>query len=72
MGVFSGATWVSKWLKLTLPRYASFRYCVKTISGHNDWIRSVLPSSDGALFISCSVDQVRAATASTPVPWTAG
>lgn len=34
-------------------------FCVKTISGHNDWIRSALPSSDGSLLISCSVDQVR-------------
>ena len=34
-------------------------FCVKTISGHNDWIRSALPSSDGSLLITCSVDQVR-------------
>ncbi|GAA5822770.1 hypothetical protein JCM11251_004371 [Rhodosporidiobolus azoricus] len=32
-------------------------FCTKTFSGHNDWVRSVLPSSDGQQLISCSVDQ---------------
>jgi WD40 repeat protein len=35
------------------------RFCTKTFSGHNDWVRSVIPSSDGQQLISCSVDQVR-------------
>ncbi|GAA6047603.1 hypothetical protein JCM3770_001585 [Rhodotorula araucariae] len=32
-------------------------FCTKTFSGHGDWVRSVLPSSDGQQLISCSVDQ---------------
>ncbi|GAA6029350.1 hypothetical protein JCM8097_003632 [Rhodosporidiobolus ruineniae] len=32
-------------------------FCTKAFSGHNDWVRSVLPSSDGLQLISCSVDQ---------------
>lgn len=44
---------------LSLPRPLARSFCTKTFSGHNDWVRSVLPSSDGLQLISCSVDQVR-------------
>lgn len=33
-------------------------YCTKTLSGHSDWVRSVVPSDDGRLLASCSNDQV--------------
>ncbi|GAA5979166.1 hypothetical protein JCM11641_008447 [Rhodosporidiobolus odoratus] len=32
-------------------------FCTRTFTGHNDWVRSVIPSSDGLQLISCSVDQ---------------
>lgn len=35
------------------------RYCVRTFSGHTDWVREVVPSEDGRLLLSCSSDQVR-------------
>lgn len=34
-------------------------YCVKTLVGHLEWVRSVSPSEDGRLLVSCSNDQVR-------------
>jgi WD40 repeat protein len=34
------------------------RFCVKTFSGHSEWVRGVIPSSDGRQLVSCSVDQV--------------
>ena len=35
-------------------------YCVRTISNaHNDWIRKVSPSDDGAWYLSAGIDQVR-------------
>lgn len=35
-------------------------YCVRTISGaHNDWIRKVSSSDDGALYLSAGNDQVK-------------
>ena len=34
-------------------------YCVKTFTGHAEWVREVVPSDDGALLVSCSMDQVR-------------
>lgn len=37
-------------------------YCVKTISGHSDWIRDVAPSHDGRWLLSAGGDQVRCAT----------
>lgn len=33
-------------------------YCVKTLSGHNDWIRDVSPSLDGRYLLSGGRDQV--------------
>lgn len=33
-------------------------YCIKTISGHADWIKSVSPSFDGKFLLSGSSDQV--------------
>lgn len=32
-------------------------YCVKTIRGHNEWVRDVSPSFDGRWLISAGVDQ---------------
>ncbi|KAF2754932.1 platelet-activating factor acetylhydrolase IB alpha subunit [Pseudovirgaria hyperparasitica] len=32
-------------------------YCVKTIRGHSDWVRSVCPSFDGRWLLSAGVDQ---------------
>ena len=39
--------------------YAGSRlsFCVRTLSGHADWVRSVVPSSDGRMLVSCSNDQ---------------
>ncbi|RUS13167.1 hypothetical protein BC937DRAFT_86235, partial [Endogone sp. FLAS-F59071] len=34
-----------------------YSYCVKTFTGHNEWVRSVVPSEDGKLLVSCSNDQ---------------
>lgn len=34
-------------------------FCVKTFTGHTEWVRSVVPSSDGRQLISCSSDHVR-------------
>ena len=34
-------------------------YCVKTLSGHAEWVRSIEPSADGRLLASASNDQVR-------------
>jgi platelet-activating factor acetylhydrolase IB subunit alpha len=33
------------------------RYCVKTLSGHREWVRMVRVSPDGAFIASCSNDQ---------------
>jgi platelet-activating factor acetylhydrolase IB subunit alpha len=33
------------------------RYCVKTFTGHREWVRSVRSNSDGSLLASCSNDQ---------------
>jgi len=46
------------WLHLMVP----FRFCVKTFTGHNEWVRSVVPSVDGRQLVSCSVDQVSRST----------
>ena len=32
-------------------------FCVRTLSGHAEWVRSVAPSSDGRMLVSCSNDQ---------------
>ncbi|KAH8927891.1 dynein regulator [Atractiella rhizophila] len=32
-------------------------HCIKTIQGHDDWIRCVAPSIDGSRIVSCSNDQ---------------
>jgi WD40 repeat protein len=34
-------------------------YCVKTFSGHDEWVRSAVPSDDGRWLVSSSNDQVR-------------
>ncbi|KAF4526318.1 hypothetical protein B566_EDAN015471 [Ephemera danica] len=42
------------------------RYCVKTFTGHREWVRAVRASPDGSLLASCSNDQtVRVWLAST-------
>ena len=33
------------------------RYCVKTFTGHREWVRMVRPNPDGTLIASCSNDQ---------------
>ena len=33
-------------------------YCVKTYTGHREWVRCVRVSPDGSLLASCSNDQV--------------
>ena len=33
------------------------RYCVKTLSGHREWVRQIRVSPDGLLLASCSNDQ---------------
>lgn len=37
---------------------SDLRYCVKTLTGHAEWVRAVEPSEDGRLLISASNDQV--------------
>lgn len=34
-------------------------YCIKTFSGHLDWVRSVVPSEDGRYLVTASNDQVK-------------
>lgn len=34
-----------------------FSYCVKTFTGHREWVRMVRPNQDGTLIASCSNDQ---------------
>jgi len=34
------------------------RYCVKTFTGHSEWVREVVPSEDGRWLVSASSDQV--------------
>ena len=33
------------------------RYCVKTFTGHREWVRQVRSNHDGSLLLSCSNDQ---------------
>ena len=33
-------------------------YCIKTLRGHDDWIRSIQITDDGSLLASCSHDKV--------------
>jgi FOG: WD40 repeat len=33
-----------------------FRYCVKTLTGHREWVRQIKVSPDGTLLASCSND----------------
>lgn len=35
----------------------SYRYCVKTFTGHREWVRMVRVYQDGSLIASCSNDQ---------------
>ena len=37
---------------------ANGRYCVKTFTGHAEWVREVVPSEDGRWLVSASSDQV--------------
>ncbi|KAH8823810.1 nuclear distribution protein PAC1-1 [Flagelloscypha sp. PMI_526] len=32
------------------------KFCIKTITGHSDWVRYVVPSTDGRFLASCSND----------------
>lgn len=34
-----------------------YSYCVKTFTGHREWVRMVRPNQDGTLIASCSNDQ---------------
>lgn len=36
---------------------ANNRYCVKTLTGHAEWVREVVPSEDGRWLVSASNDQ---------------
>lgn len=36
---------------------ADTRYCTKTLTGHSEWVREVVPSDDGRLLVSVSNDQ---------------
>ena len=33
-------------------------YCIKTFTGHREWVRMVRVNQDGSLLASCSNDQV--------------
>lgn len=37
--------------------FLSISYCVKTFTGHREWVRMVRPNQDGTLLASCSNDQ---------------
>lgn len=37
--------------------FLSISYCVKTFTGHREWVRMVRPNQDGTLIASCSNDQ---------------
>lgn len=37
--------------------YFFFSYCVKTFTGHREWVRMVRASPDGSMIASCSNDQ---------------
>lgn len=37
--------------------FLCFSYCVKTFTGHREWVRMVRPNQDGTLIASCSNDQ---------------
>lgn len=39
------------------PVLLSTSYCVKTFTGHREWVRMVRPNQDGTLIASCSNDQ---------------
>jgi len=53
--------WVSRITALYLSLMAdSDSYCVRTFSGHTEWVREVVPSEDGRWLVSSSSDQVRA------------
>lgn len=43
---------------LALKPVLDSRNLVRTILGHSDWVRYVVPSDDGALLASCSNDKV--------------
>ena len=34
------------------------RHLIRTIAGHTEWVRGVVPSDDGKLIASCSKDHV--------------
>ncbi|KAF9267129.1 nuclear distribution protein PAC1 [Marasmius fiardii PR-910] len=34
------------------------KFCIRTIAAHDDWVRSVTPSSDDRLLVSCSNDHM--------------
>lgn len=44
------------WLNLCLLEMLN-RYCVKTFTGHREWVRMVRPNQDGTLIASSSNDQ---------------
>lgn len=37
--------------------FFAISYCVKTFTGHREWVRMVRPNQDGTLVASCSNDQ---------------
>lgn len=37
--------------------FSPHSYCVKTFTGHREWVRMVRPNQDGTLIASCSNDQ---------------
>uniref|UniRef100_T1I273 WD_REPEATS_REGION domain-containing protein n=1 Tax=Rhodnius prolixus TaxID=13249 RepID=T1I273_RHOPR len=40
-----------------IPAFLNYSYCVKTLSGHREWVRQVRISPDGTLVASASNDQ---------------
>jgi len=48
------------YVSFCLPNKLQYcRHLVRTITGHSEWVRCVIPSDDGQLIASCSNDQVR-------------
>ncbi|THD23274.1 Lissencephaly-1 [Fasciola hepatica] len=51
-GHYSQRSWLLQCDRTSVPVW----YCVKTFTGHTEWIRCVRPSPDGTLLASCSND----------------
>jgi WD40 repeat protein len=49
---------IQAYFYLVINIFINKSYCVKTLSGHLDWVRHVSPSEDGKFLVTASNDQV--------------